>query len=227
MRRRLIPVLVAIVVTGMVVLYFYFSPADRQGKTYYRILCLGDSLTQSRYGQYPRHLKHLLREAGIRANVYSGGQPGHTSGEYRRFLKGSNLLGRIDPDVVIIMLGTNDVRIDGDSTPLAEFTANMEEIFRQVKKYNRPSRPARQVFLATIPPIFHCDLATFSEASQRRVAEEIVPAIRKLAEQEGVHLIDVYRFFSNRPELLPGIHPTGKGFAEMAGFIFREIRPFL
>jgi len=227
MRRRLIPVLLAIVVTGMVVLYFYFSPAGSQGKKYYKILCLGDSLTQSRYGQYPRHLERRLQKAGIRANVYSGGRPGHTSGEYRRFLKESDLLGRIDPDMVIIMLGTNDVRIDGDSTPLAEFMANMEEILRQVKQGNRPSRPARQVFLATIPPIFHCDLATFNEVSQRRVTEEILPAIRRLAKQEGVHLLDVYGFFSGRPELLPGIHPTDKGYAEMAGFISRAIRPFL
>jgi lysophospholipase L1-like esterase len=59
------------------------------------------------------------------------------------------------------------------------------------------------------------------------VAEEIVPAIRKLGQEQEIHLIDLYEFFKKRPELLPGVHPGKEGYRAMAEFIFTQIRLYL
>jgi len=189
-----------------------------------RILCMGDSLTESEFGYYPAHLKGMLKKQGFRARVYSAARPGHNSGEYLRFLKTSKLTEKIRPHLVIILLGTNDIRIDRDHTPLSRYRRNMGEIIDLVRSANNP-QPL--IFLASIPPIYKIDLQTFDETSKTRVEKEIVPCIRNLARQEDLHYIDVHGFFLQRPELMAGIHPRKKGYYAMAVYIFNNLSPLL
>jgi lysophospholipase L1-like esterase len=208
---------VALVVTGV----YKKKPGDRV------IICMGDSLTESEFGYYPQHLSGLLKRKGIPARVISAARPGNTSGEYLDFLRRSDLLSRILPDVVVVMLGTNDVRIDRDSTPLAQFRHNLKSIISLIKNRYYPKGKIPLIFLATIPPIFKVDLKTFDESSRLRVDDEIVPAIKKLAREEGIRILDVHDFFRKRPGLLPGIHPRKKGYYALAVYVFESILPFL
>jgi lysophospholipase L1-like esterase len=219
-RMPIFAALAAVVLTS--ILYFLVKPAP-SGINYYKVLCLGDSLTASSYGQYTRHLQHLFNTGSLKCNVYSAARPGNTSGEYLEYLKKSNIIEMINPHILVIMLGTNDVRIDGDHTETARFEENMRGIIAMIENYKKPGSAKFFVFIATIPPIFKCDLPTFDETSQRRVKNEIVPAIRKLAQEKKIHLLDIYRFFEKKPSLLPGIHPTKEGYRAVAEFIFNNI----
>ena len=98
---------------------YFKSPAP------YRILCMGDSITAGDYGNYTETLQKLFLSEGIEVEVISAAKPGYTSGEYLAFLKNSNLAVKEHPDAVVLMLGTNDVRIDGDHTTVQNHKKNI------------------------------------------------------------------------------------------------------
>jgi lysophospholipase L1-like esterase len=189
------------------------------------ILCAGDSLTDS---EYPRHLQRLLGREGRRAKVLNFGRKGHTSGEYLRFLRKQGAsMAREHPDFVLLQLGTNDVRADGDQTPSDTFGRNLEAIIGLFREFtNRRGEPAR-ILLATIPPLPEAFSPPFGPGSRARVVEEINPLIRKIAAAERLPVVDNYSLFLRSPELLPEVHPTSEGYRLMARNWLESLRPLL
>jgi lysophospholipase L1-like esterase len=189
------------------------------------ILCAGDSITAE---AYPHFLQRLFARDGVRARVLNYGRSGFTSGEYRAFLeKNLDRLAREHPDAVLLQLGTNDVRVDGDRTPTADFVANMKAITAAFKGFRtRSGRPA-VLLLATIPPVPRDTPLPFSDESVRRVEEDINPAVRALAAEESLPLVDNHGLFLSRPELLPGVHPSREGYQALAASWYGSLRPRL
>lgn len=189
------------------------------------ILCAGDSITAA---AYPHFLQKLFNREGIRARVLNFGRSGFSSGEYRRFLErgGDGLTGE-RPDFVLVELGTNDVRIDGDHAATLEFAANMRVVLDILGKLrDRSGRPAR-VMLATIPPVPEGTPPPFAPESSRRVEADINPAIRSLAAGAGLPVIDIHAVFAGRPDLLPGIHPSRDGYRRMAEAWLAVLKPIV
>lgn len=189
------------------------------------ILCAGDSITAE---AYPHFLQRLFARDGVRARVLNYGRSGFTSGEYRAFLeKNLDRLAREHPEAVLLQLGTNDVRVDGDRTPTADFVANMKAITAAFKGFRtRSGRPA-VLLLATIPPVPRGTPLPFSDESVRRVEEDINPAVRALAAEESLPLVDNHGLFLSRPELLPGVHPSREGYQALAASWYGSLRPRL
>jgi len=189
------------------------------------ILCAGDSLTEQ---GYPLYLQTILRNEGIKARVLNYGRSGFTSGQYLDFLKGRKArLSSLHPDLILVQLGTNDVRLDADRTPTDRFEANMRDILDLFRDFRtRRGRPAR-VFLALIPPVPEGTAFPFSPESSRRAREEINPVLKRLAEERGVPLVDNYSLFVRLPGLLPGVHPTEDGYRELAENWHRALKPGL
>ncbi len=225
MKKRVIifvAALVVIVAAGFVIKEYKFGKGES-----IKILCMGDSITESSFGSYPKYLKTLFKENGINADVISAARPGNTSGEYLSFLRKSNILEKSDPYIVLIMLGTNDVRIDSDRTDKRRFLENMKKIIRKIKRYEKERKKRVLIFLMTPPPIFNIDIRTFNESSKKRIREEIVPIIKSIAKKNKLGLIDIHSYFLKRKELLPGIHPSKDGYYRMAKFIYRTIVPYI
>ena len=227
MKKKQLLILGLILMVALAVIWIGLVPAGSDARPGPIIICMGDSLTESEFGYYPKHLQGLLKQQGIAAKVITAARPGNTSGEYLDYLKRSGILEKIRPDMTIVMLGTNDVRVDRDHTPLSRYRHNMIQIISRIKAGKAFRRSPTTIFIASIPPIFKIDLRTFDESSKKRVEEEIVPAIRNLARQEQIHFIDVFSFFQKRPELMAGIHPRKRGYFGLARFIFDCIRPYL
>ena len=189
------------------------------------VLCAGDSITAA---AYPHFLQSMCIREGIRCRGLNYGRSGVSSGEYRRFLeKSGERLKQERPDCILLQLGTNDVRVDGDHAATDEFVANMEAllgIFRGFR--DRAGHPSR-VLLATIPPIPEDTPLPFSPESSRRVAAEINPAIRAIAAAHGLPLVDNYAQFAGRPELLPGVHPSREGYLRIAESWFGVLKPLI
>jgi len=189
------------------------------------VLCAGDSLTEQ---GYPRHLQWLMRRDGIRVRVLNYGRSGFTSGQYLGFLKenGSELAaGR--PDFILLQLGTNDVRLDSDQTSAARFERNMRDIIAVFRSFRtRRGRPPL-LLLATIPPVPENAAFPFSPESSRRVRDEINPALKRLAQEAGILLVDNFALFDGRPDLLPDVHPSEEGYRELAGSWYRALGPRL
>jgi lysophospholipase L1-like esterase len=189
------------------------------------VLCAGDSITAE---AYPHFLQKLLNREGVRARVLNYGRSGNTSGEYLSFLRRNGAKLRAErPDVVLLQLGTNDVREDVDRTPADRFAANMKDIvsfFRSLE--SRGGDPPR-VLLATIPPLPAGTEFPFTAESVRRVEGEINPAVRALARAEDLPLVDNHALFAGRPELLPGVHPTRDGYRFLAENWLAALLPFV
>jgi len=189
------------------------------------ILCAGDSITAE---AYPHFLQRILNREGPRARVLNYGRSGNTSGEYLAYLgRNRERLAAEKPDFVLLELGTNDVRADADFTPTDAFAAQMREIVAVFRSFrNRAGEPTR-VLLATVPPVPENTPFPFTPESIRRVGAEVNPAIRSLAEAEGLALLDVHRLFLENPALLPGVHPSAEGYRRLARAWHEFLKPLL
>jgi lysophospholipase L1-like esterase len=189
------------------------------------ILCAGDSLTDS---EYPRDLRRLLARDGYRAQVLNYGRKGDTSGEYLRFLeRQKEALGRRHPDFVLLQLGTNDVRLDGDMTDTPSFARNMRRIIAFCRGFVTRGGDPPRILLATIPPVPETVGDPFGPRSRERIAREINPFIETLAREEQLALVDNYSLFLREPGLLPGVHPSREGYRRLAENWYRALHPWL
>ena len=187
----------------------------------FTILCMGDSITAE---GYPAVLSKILKRHGYKNFcVRNLGRKGNNSGEYLRYLrKHPELLnGRVN--MVLLQLGTNDVRIDHDHTDIQAFMAHI----RQIVEIIRERQPKAHIYLGTIPPILKDVPGYFDKTSRQRVRMEINPQIAVLAHRLHCVRVDVYRAFKGHPEWVgrDGIHPTKAGTRELAKVYFRAIQP--
>lgn len=185
----------------------------KANKRAYVVLCAGDSLTAS---GYPDELQKEFEKAKVTATVVNRGVNGHTSGEYLSFMKRNDMLRKENPDAVLLMLGTNDVRVDRDFTKTDAFIGNMNEIIMMIKRYSNREGKAPTILISTIPPIPADPPSTFNEQSIQRVKDEINPAIETIARQHALIMVDNYRLFSGHMDLLSDVHPTQEGYELMA-----------
>ena len=201
---------------------FSCSPRSRRNVI---VLCAGDSLTEQ---GYPPFLRRILKDNGLTARVLNFGRSGNTSAEYLQFLeKQKDTMAAEHPDVVLLELGTNDLRLDGDRTTTADFRRNMERIIGIFRAFRDREGEATRLLLATIPPIPENVAFPFGLESRERAENEINPAIRQLAADKDLILVDHFAVFLASPHLLSGIHPTEEGYRLMAENWYKALRELL
>lgn len=201
------------------------APACSKPQPGTTILCAGDSLTER---AYPRHLGRIARAAGLRVRVLNYGRSGFTSGEYLGFLRKKNgLLAAERPDAILLQLGTNDVRVDGDKTSTPDFERNMNAILDILQDFRSRAGRAPVILLAAVPPVPEDAGFPFSAESSRRVREEINPLLKRIAGKRAIPFVDNYSLFIRSPRLLPGIHPSDDGYRELAANWYRALKPYL
>ena len=187
-----------------------------------RIACVGNSITEGNamatktLDAYPVALGRYL---GVGYEVKNCGVSGTTllkKGDYpiwneRLFAEALNF----NPNIVTIMLGTNDSKpynwIYKD-----EFFSNylaMIDTFQQ---------------LASRPEIYIClPLPAFSGAWDIRdsiIVNDIIPMIRQVADSADVNLIDLHTPFLDKSGLMPdGIHPLIEGSDLIARILLAEL----
>ena len=209
--------------TFFFLLFLYLSCSSSQRGVI--VLCAGDSLTES---PYPRFLKKIFISEGIQAKVVNYGQNGHTTGEYLGYLqKNREFLAEEHPDFICILLGTNDVRNDHDSTSKEQFYTNMKDIIAIFSQFKDPDGKKSRILLSTIPPIPEDVPFPFSPESQDRVTSEINPLILKIGKEENLPVVDNTTLFINEPGLLPEVHPTEEGYRRMAHSWFKDLQPLI
>lgn len=189
------------------------------------ILCAGDSLTDS---EYPRDLERLLRRDGFPARVLNCGRKGNTSGEYLRYLNERKAsLADEHPDFVLLQLGTNDVRLDGDLTDTPKFARNMRAVIAIFREFSNRREEPSEILLGAVPPVPESAGFPFGPASDERIRREINPALREIAREERLIVVDNYALFSGRPELLPDVHPSREGYRRLARNWYDALAPRL
>lgn len=176
-----------------------------------RVACIGDSIT---WGDgiedreiycYPNVLNNLL---GQRFEVKNFGVSGATLLKHGNFpywnTEAFTQAQEYNPDVVIIMLGTNDSKLQNWKYS-EEFRTDLISLI--VKFRYLPSEP--QVWLCTPCPVYGDGQWGITP---KIVQNQIIPIIRQVADEYETPLIDIFSALNHQSELFPDlVHPNAKG----------------
>ncbi|HTA20519.1 MAG TPA: GDSL-type esterase/lipase family protein [Polyangia bacterium] len=183
------------------------------------VACVGDSTTQ--LSGWPQKLGALLG-AGYKATNYGvsgttllkrGDWPYWSTPAFRRS-------HAAHPDIVVIMLGTNDSKPVNWGAHKADFAGDYGSLIASYATL--PSRP--NIYLGLCPPAgpnaYSIDGAV--------IAEEILPLIERIATDAGVSTIDVYAALGGArldASLYSDlVHPNDKGGAVIAETVYAALR---
>ncbi len=120
------------------------------------------------------------------------------------------------PDIVVIMLGTNDA-ITWYQGSIGNFTSDYKLLISEFEAL--PSKP--DVYLVVPPPIFDDSLGPNSTILE----EQIIPQIRQISNETGLTLIDFHEEMATHPEYFSdGVHLTEEGSRFVAEKIFHAIK---
>ena len=199
-----------------------------------RIACVGDSIT---YGaglanrdseSYPAWLGGWM---GPGYDVRNFGHSGATllqKGDlpYVKQSQHDEALA-FKPDVVIIMLGTNDSKHRGGGLPPNDEVAeNWQYKSDYVSDYKaliaefRRANPATKIYVCCPPPCFPGRWGIDDDT----IHYEIVPLVHKAARQSHAKLIDLYKPFAGKAGLFPDtVHPNAAGAKMMAAIVYKAL----
>jgi lysophospholipase L1-like esterase len=205
---------ILILALGLIVVFSQNLASTSGDSKLARVACLGDSITE--LTGYPEDLQKLMGNASVVCNFgFSGSTVIFDSTEpyfFEHEFKNAKAFG---PTTVIIMLGTNDAHPDVYSS-ISDFVPNYEIMIRSIQAIS--SKP--QIFLVEPPPIFNNTLGVNIDS----YVQGVIPRIQEVANQTGVHLIDVYTPLLNHPEYFTdGLHPNSDGAKIIANIIYKAI----
>ena len=196
-----------------------------------RVTCVGDSITEGYRASdndhtYPFQLQRFL---GDEFEVLNKGVSGTTvtrsdprsyanTDRYREGLQSN-------PNIVIILLGTNDISTQGIDTD------DGKRIFRQdyellVNEYqNCGSNPK----ILIVPPISSVD-ENNNHDERNSINERIqIPLIKSVAQQYGLTYLDghLYTATWTRDDLVDGLHPSDSGYEKLAKYFANAILGYI
>jgi len=199
---------------------------DKPDSLVKKVACVGDSITAGAGASdywttnYPSQLQQLL---GKGYNVMNFGNSGKTlvktlDDPYwntEEFTASKNF----NPDIVVIMLGTNDSKdYQWSADKKAQFKSDLIELVNTYK--NLPSAP--KVYIATSPVAIGNDFGV----SNTNLANDIVPLQKEVANELGCKLIDINQLTKDRNDIFAdGIHLNDQGYALIAGAVRDAIAP--
>lgn len=189
----------------------------------FRVACVGDSITFGsgtkipELQSYPAQLQRMLdparwdvRDFGVSgATLQNGGDK-----PYQKQVAFKDALA-FNPDVVVIMLGTNDTKPQNWHTPEA-FAADYHDLLAKFKALPQP------------PQIFICRpvlvVADGRYGIRESVVQQEMPVIDAIAREEKVGLIDQYAtFVGHEATLEDHVHPNVEGANLMARTVYRTL----
>ena len=190
-----------------------------------RIACVGDSIT---YGyacsnqatqSYPAQLQKLLGDGYIIRNfgvnsatmLKNGNKPYWKQSAYSESMSS-------EPDIVLLMLGTNDSKTVNWSSHRDEFLQDMEEMIAGYQ--NLPSHPT--VYVGISPRL---TVDEVMDLVNPVIVDEIVPLQRQAATEMDCPILDIQALSQTMSdsEFKDKVHPTDIGYQKIANYIYGEL----
>jgi lysophospholipase L1-like esterase len=189
-----------------------------------KIACVGNSITYG-YGiegrdslSYPARLQQMIGDKFIVHNYGVSGRTLLKKGDHPYWNEDAYQQARgWQPDLVIIMLGTNDTKQQNWKYS-GEFESDYRELLESFK--NLPSHPT--VFASLPVPVFQTKYGI-----RDSVLKLEFPMIKKAARREGVHVINLYK--AMKPygkDFFDGVHPDKTGAYFLARAVLQGIRNY-
>lgn len=182
------------------------------------VVCVGDSITSVR--SYTDKLQRLL---GLGYNVQNFGVSGTTllkngDSPYWNTSAYTNSHGNpTPPDIVIIMLGSNDSK-PWNWVYGTNYVTNYTDLIATYT--NLPTHP--RVLICTPPPVFGSGAFSINPGI---VATNIAPTVRQLGTGLGHEVIDMHALFAGHAEWFPdNVHPDARGYTVMAAIVYTALK---
>jgi len=212
---------------SLVALGVFAAPAAaQQPRMPTHVACVGDSITagngsSSSTKTYPADLQGLLGSS-VRVSNFGhsgatmlsvGDLPYQNQSEYTAattFVSGAGANAVVD---VIIMLGTNDTKsynwmASGGGTRMQQFITDCAAMVDHFA--NLSTHPV--VYLA-LPPKIYTNTYGITDSV---MSGEVIPALKQVATQKGLPIIDVYTPTAHPEYFGDGVHPTDAGYVVLA-----------
>jgi acyl-CoA thioesterase I len=203
--------IVMLAVSGLTVWFL----TSQQSSSKIRIACAGDSITEG--SLYVKDLAELLG-SNFSVGNFGISLASVSLGTERPYMNQTVFeeAKNFQPNIVIIMLGTNDA-ITWYQPFIGNFTADYKSLI--VAFQELPSKP--EIYLVLPPPIFNDTLGPNSTILE----QQIIPQIRQIANETGLPLIDFHDEMATHPEYSSdGVHITEAGSKFVAEEIFEAIK---
>jgi lysophospholipase L1-like esterase len=179
-----------------------------------RVACVGDSLTRGT--EYTLFLwdhlgstNYLLSDFGVGGTTVS-----NTSEKPYTNQSAYVLAQNYQPNIVIIMLGTNDA-CEGVNETTASFVTDYKTLIGVFQAL--PTKPA--IYLVEPPPIYNS-----TGLSNNLLNSRVLPGIQTVAAQTGATLIDANTPLQNKADLFTdGVHPDADGAKIIADAIYAKL----
>ena len=188
-----------------------------------KVACVGDSITFGfgvsnwKENNYPHSLNKLLGESYDVANFGDCGRTALKDSSFP-YPKSKTYLSSLNynPEIVIIMLGTNDTR-ERDWKGKDIFKEQYEELINSYKALNS----VKKIYICTPIPAYK----NIHQVRPQIIQDEIYSAVKELAQKLNLTLIDTNQAFLNKPKLLmDGVHPNKEGASLLATTIFNSLK---
>jgi lysophospholipase L1-like esterase len=177
-----------------------------------KVACVGDSITQgagTKGNPYPKQLQAMLGDKWEVGNFGVSGRTLMDKGDhpYSKEKKYQMAL-EMKPDVVIIMLGTNDTKPQNWKFK-DEFEADYKKLIKSFQDLE--SKP--RIYICRACPVIGNGSFKITEAG----IQEQIPIVNKIAKEMDLGIIDMYAALKDTPELIPDkVHPNAEGGGKMA-----------
>lgn len=219
---------------GLLVLALPFGAARADMQQPIRVACVGDSIT---YGAGLKNRDHESYPYWL--GRFMG--PGYDVRNFGR--SGATLLNKGDlpyikqpqhdeavafkPDVVVIMLGTNDSKHKGGGLPPNDNVAeNWELKSDYVPDYEaliaefRAANPAARIYVCYPTPCFPGRWGI----DDNTIHHEVIPLVHEVAKRTHARIINLYKPFEGKGDLFPDtVHPNAAGAKKMAAIIYHAL----
>ena len=199
-----------------------------------RVACVGDSITMGAHlknpqsESYPAVLGQMLGAGFDVRNFGVGGATLLRKGD-KPYIKQPDYTNALafKPDIVVIVLGTNDSKHPGsgslDSNSAvnnwqnkADFVSDYQDLIDQFRNAN----PEVRVFVGLPPPCFPGRWGI----NNGTIQNEIIPLIREVSLKTRAGVIDLSPALANRQELFPDmVHPNAEGARLIANTVFKAL----
>jgi lysophospholipase L1-like esterase len=179
-----------------------------------RVACVGDSITE-RSG-YTNKLQTML---GADYKVGNFGVSGSTVSVDSKipYVSQSQFQKAQDfkPDIVVIMLGTNDANPE-----IAYSESNFEHDFTRIINAFQHLQSNPEIIVVDSPPIF----AENSPYNNSYLVDSVIPKVDNLADQMNLPIVNMYSAFGNHSDYFTdGIHPNNDGSLLIASTMYDAV----
>lgn len=177
-----------------------------------KVACVGDSITEGagmNGNPYPKQLQEMLGDKWQVENFGVSGRTLMNKGDhpYSKEKMYQDALA-MKPDVVIIMLGTNDTKPQN-----WKFKDEFEADYKMLIKSFQGVESKPRIYICRACPV----IGDGSYGIKEEGIQEQIPIVNKIAAELGLGIIDMHATLKDTPDLIPdNVHPNAEGGRKMA-----------